>query len=180
MRKRIVGLCAVALAIWLALGGGNSNTEALGPSANSTSPNSATASAPVATPSFAGPQGAASAAAGTSGGSDAEGAVSRRPVSSQIGFRTRAKLDEHFAKHGREFGRLTIEDYVAMAQRLRDAPPGGDVLEIVRKTDGVISRYDRSSGAFLAVDPDGTIRTFFKPNDGEAYFRRQATRSPSP
>jgi hypothetical protein len=32
--------------------------------------------------------------------------------------------------------------------------------------------------AFLAVNRDGTIRTFFKPNDGEAYFRRQASRTP--
>jgi hypothetical protein len=64
------------------------------------------------------------------------------------------------------------------AQALRDAPVGGDILEIVRGIDGVISRFDRRSGAFLAADPDGTIRTFFKPNDGEAYFRRQARRAP--
>jgi pyocin large subunit-like protein len=61
---------------------------------------------------------------------------------------------------------------------LRDAPVGGDIVEVVRQSDGVISRFDRGSGAFLAADPDGTIRTFFKPNDGEAYFRRQARRSP--
>lgn len=100
-------------------------------------------------------------------------------ATSGVGFRSRAQLEEHYAKHGREFGRLSIEGYLAMAQRVRDASPGGDVLEIVRPTDGVISRYDRASGAFLAADADGTIRTFFKPNDGEAYFRRQARRSPT-
>ena len=67
--------------------------------------------------------------------------------------------------------------YLAAAQMLRDAPQGGDVLEL-RRRDGVITRFDRATGAFLAVNRDGTIRTFFKPNDGEAYFRRQASRTP--
>ena len=70
-------------------------------------------------------------------------------------------------------------EHSALAQALRDAPAGGDVLEIVRPVDGVISRFDRRSGAFGAYDRDGTIRTFFKPEDGEAYFRRQAKRRPS-
>ena len=96
-----------------------------------------------------------------------------------IGFRTRRNLEEHFAKHGAEFGGATMEQYLAMAQALRDAPPGGDVLELVRPLDGVVSRFDRKRGAFLAFDRDGTIHTFFRPNDGEAYFRRQANRSPN-
>lgn len=66
-----------------------------------------------------------------------------------------------------------------MAQALRDASPGGDILELIRTGDGVISRFDRRTGAFGAFDRDGTIRTFFKPNDGEQYFRRQAKRMPS-
>ena len=49
------------------------------------------------------------------------------------------------------------------------------LLEEVRD-DGRITRFDRTSGAFLAFDRDGIIRTFFRPNDGEAYFRRQAER----
>jgi len=40
----------------------------------------------------------------------------------------------------------------------------------------VVTRFDRTSGAFLAFNSDGVIRTFFKPNDGERYFRRQAER----
>ncbi|MEQ1691466.1 MAG: hypothetical protein ABMA00_09290 [Gemmatimonas sp.] len=99
---------------------------------------------------------------------------------STVGFRTRAQLEEHFQKHGSEFGRISIHQYLDRAQALRDAPVGGDVLEVVRPSDGVVSRFDRASGAFLATDPGGIIRTFFKPNDGEAYFRRQAKRRPSP
>ena len=101
-------------------------------------------------------------------------------TASSARFRSRAQLEDHYRKHGAEFGRISIDDYVRRAQALRDAPAGGDVLEVVRTADGVVSRFDRATGAFLAFDTDGTIRTFFKPNDGEAYFRRQAKRRPSP
>ncbi len=100
------------------------------------------------------------------------------PSTSLVGFRSAARLVEHYEKHGREFGTVSQVQYLQLAQQLRDAPVGGDIVEVVRQADGVISRFDRGSGAFLAADPDGTIRTFFKPNDGEAYFRRQARRSP--
>jgi pyocin large subunit-like protein len=91
------------------------------------------------------------------------------------GFRSRKQFEEHFAKHGREFGNVTPEYYLHLAQALRDAPVGGPILEIA-KPDGVITRFDKRSGAFGAYNPDRTIRTFFKPNDGERYFRRQANR----
>jgi pyocin large subunit-like protein len=94
---------------------------------------------------------------------------------SNVGFASERRLDEHYAKHGGEFGRITRQDYLRQAQLLRDAPAGGPILETVR-TDGVTTRFDRQTGAFGAYNRDGTIRTFFKPNDGERYFRRQAER----
>lgn len=97
------------------------------------------------------------------------------PVHSKIGFRSRDRLEEHFRKHGREFGATSQEAYLRMAQTLRDRPVGGPVLEAVRG-DGVATRFDRDGGAFLAFNRDLTIRTFFRPNDGEAYFQRQARR----
>ena len=104
-------------------------------------------------------------------------AVDRAP-SSPIGFRNERLFREHYAKHGREFGRISAEEYLRLAQALRDTVPGGDILEIER-ADGVISRFDRSSGSFVAFNTDLIIRTFFRPNDGEAYFRRQARRRPA-
>lgn len=94
-----------------------------------------------------------------------------------IGFVDQRRLDEHFAKHGAEFGNLTRQDYLHQAQLLRDAKVGGPVLQTVRG-DGVITRFDRETGAFIAFNRNGTIRTFFKPNDGERYYRRQAERAP--
>jgi hypothetical protein len=98
------------------------------------------------------------------------------PVRSSIGCRSKKNLDEHFAKHGGEFRGMSKAEYLLAAQTLRDAPVGGDIEEIVR-SDGTTSRFDKASGAFIAFNSDGTIRTFFKPNDGERYFRRQAQRS---
>ena len=93
------------------------------------------------------------------------------------GFRSRAQLDEHYAKHGSEFGRISEPEYLALAQDLRDAaaPAGGAILE-ARRPDGEFSRFDRRHGYFGAYNPDRTIRTFFIPNDGERYFWRQARR----
>lgn len=95
----------------------------------------------------------------------------------EIGFKTRAKLEEHFQKHGRDFNARDADAYLELAQTLRDRPAGGMVLEAVRR-DHVVTRFDRASGAFIAFDRDLTIRTFFRPNDGEEYFRRQLEREP--
>jgi len=92
------------------------------------------------------------------------------------GFRSRAQLDEHYTKHGSEFGNISKQEYLRLAQELRDAPVGGPILE-ARRANGEFSRFDRRHGHFGAYNPDGTIRTFFVPNDGERYFRRQARRA---
>ena len=92
-----------------------------------------------------------------------------------IGFASRRKWQEHFEKHGREFGNVTADEYLRQGQTLRDCAAGGDVLESVRR-DGVVTRFDKQSGTFLAFDSDLTIRTCFKPNDGVNYFWRQSKR----
>ena len=108
----------------------------------------------------------------TTAASAASSAAVSRPA---IGFRTPRRLDEHYAKHGGEFGSVSRDEYLRRAQVLRDGPSGGAVLEIVRR-DGTVTRFDRTTGAFIAFASDGVIRTFFRPNDGEQYFRRQAGR----
>lgn len=96
-----------------------------------------------------------------------------------VGFRSARELAEHYAKHAAEFGGIGKAEYLRRAQALRDRPAGGDILERIR-ADGVITRFDRATGDFLAVNPDGVIRTYFRPNGGEAYFERQARRSEAP
>lgn len=91
------------------------------------------------------------------------------------GFRSRRAFEEHYAKHGSEFGNVSPQEYLRLAQSLRDAPVGGPILQVV-KPGGIVTKFDRRTGAFGAYNPDRTIRTFFKPNDGERYFYRQAKR----
>ena len=92
------------------------------------------------------------------------------------GFRSSAQLSEHYAKHGAEFGNIDKQEYLTLAQELRDAPASGPILE-ARRSNGEFSRFDRRRGYFGAYNADRTIRTFFIPNDGERYFHRQARRS---
>ncbi len=130
-------------------------------------------------PAPAPPSEAPRAEAPSRGPGEAPTSAPSRSFGADAGFRSEERWREHWEKHGREFAPLGIrsaEAYLAAAQRLRDADVGGDVLEL-RRADGVVSRFDRGTGAFLAFNGDGTIRTFFRPNDGEAYFRRQADRS---
>ena len=92
------------------------------------------------------------------------------------GFRSARQYDDHYQKHGHEFGKITKQQYLKFAQELRDAPKSSEILEAVR-TDGVITRFHKKKGWFLAFNKDRTIRTFFIPNDGERYFHRQAKRN---
>src|SRR5690349_18999912 len=87
------------------------------------------------------------------------------------GFRTQHLLEEHFAKHGREFGRISQDQYLRYAQQLRDSHANRYILESKQRGGG--AKFDRRRGWFVAYDGDGTIRTFFIPNDGERYFERQ-------
>lgn len=103
------------------------------------------------------------------------GAEQSQREGSQIGFRDQERLKEHFEKHGHEFGDVSQAEYLRRAQALRDAPARGAILEL-KRADGVITRFDRETGSFIAFDSDLTIRTFFRPNQGERYFRRQAAR----
>jgi len=151
----LLGLVALAGAAATGLLGGRGTRDAVGPTASA--PSSGVQPSRVASPPDVRP--------------------APRPTDRGAGFRSEARLREHYDKHGREFDAGSAREYLAMARALRDRPPGPGLLEAAR-ADGVVTRFDRESGAFIAFDADGTIRTFFKPRDGEAYFRRQRDRAP--
>lgn len=101
--------------------------------------------------------------------------AARNGFGKSVGFTSQRSLEEHFEKHGAEFKALTPAEYLGHAQALRDAALSASVLELVR-ADGVATRFDRKSGTFVAFESDGRIRTCFRPENGEDYFRRQAKR----
>jgi pyocin large subunit-like protein len=88
------------------------------------------------------------------------------------GFRTEHFLTDHFEKYGHEFGPISKQQYLHLAQQLRDARPGRDILESKRR-DGVL-RFEKKHGYFGSYENDGTIRTFFIPPDGIRYFERES------
>ncbi len=99
-----------------------------------------------------------------------------RQEHSSVGFASEQKLKQHYLKHGKEFGNVALEEYLKLAQMLRDQKVGSDIVEHIR-ADGIVSRYERSTGTFVAFNNDKTIRTCFKPNDGESYFHRQKNKN---
>lgn len=93
-------------------------------------------------------------------------------------FGNPAKLDDHFRRHGGDFGAKSADDYAAQAsdflqrsQRQR--------LPTKIDADGVVRVYDSRSNTFGAYNPSGTTRTFFKPTS-RTYFDRQPGSAPRP
>lgn len=85
-------------------------------------------------------------------------------------FRKAEYLQEHFEKHGAEFGFATAEEYLAGANRVVASP---EALHKLEGEDGDDVYYLESGNEIVFVSTDGYIRTYFKPNDGKTYFDRQ-------
>lgn len=93
-------------------------------------------------------------------------------VHTRIGFKTDQILTREYRKFGRAFGRITKEEYLRMAQDLRDRPLDMKILEGVRR-DGVITRFDRKTKGYIAFQRNLVILTFFRPPEGEKYFHNR-------
>jgi hypothetical protein len=80
-------------------------------------------------------------------------------------------LPDHFARHGRDFGATSPEDYAQMSWAfLRQARSQGFPAKV--DDEGVIRVFDPKTGTFAAYNRDGTAKTFFKPGSKD-YFERQ-------
>lgn len=85
-------------------------------------------------------------------------------------FRKAEYLQEHFEKHGAEFGYTTAEEYLAGANRVVASP---EALHKLEAEDGDDVYYLESTNEIVFVSTSGYLRTYFKPNDGKAYFDKQ-------
>lgn len=85
-------------------------------------------------------------------------------------FRSEELLEEHFEKHGKEMGYGSPEEYLAGANA---AIHYSAVLHKTEKEDGDDVYYVQSTNDFVVVSTDGFIRTYFRPEDGIAYYNRQ-------
>lgn len=85
------------------------------------------------------------------------------------GFANTRALDDHFARHGRDVGARSAQEYAELAAKFR--AEGTHPTKV--GADGTVRMYDPASNTFASYTPDGTIKTFFKPSSGAAYWDRQ-------
>lgn len=103
----------------------------------------------------------------TSGGNDGK---------IEVRFETPEKMQKHYDKHIDKYGNISISEYIALANELVNAKDTDDIERIVR-SDESTAIYRFSTNDFLVITKDGYIRTFFKPDDGEAYWREEHERN---
>lgn len=85
-------------------------------------------------------------------------------------FRNAEYLQEHYDKHGAEFGYTSPEEYLEGANKVICAE---DVLHKLEAEDGDGVYYLERTNEFVIISTDGYIRTYFKPEDGIEYYNRQ-------
>jgi filamentous hemagglutinin len=80
--------------------------------------------------------------------------------------------EHHWRKHGREFPeyRSAAEYEVGALAFVRAPPPG---TETKHRGNGDTLYYNAATNTFAVADCDGEPRTFFRPNNGRAYWDRQ-------
>lgn len=91
-------------------------------------------------------------------------------AANDISFRNSELLNEHFQKHGVEMGFSSASAYEEAA---REVVQDSNSLHKIEAEDGDDVYYLKSTNEFVIVSTDGYIRTYFKPEDGIAYFNRQ-------
>ena len=89
-------------------------------------------------------------------------------------FRSKKQLEQHFDKHGGEFGSefgyTTAEEYEKGASDVINDP---SALYKTEAEDGDGVYYIEETNEFVVLSTDGYIRTYFRPNAGKKYFDRQ-------
>lgn len=91
-------------------------------------------------------------------------------VSDSNTFKSESLLQEHFNKHGSEFGYANISQYESGANEVIDSP---DALHKTEAEDGDSIYYIQATNEFVILSTEGYIRTYFKPEDGIDYYNRQ-------
>jgi hypothetical protein len=87
------------------------------------------------------------------------GASAPRPLS----WGNPRTLNRHFVDHGADFGAQTQDEYARMATEFLTQSQGKGFPTKIGP-DGTIRVYDPTTNTFGSYNPDGTTKTFFKPN----------------
>jgi hypothetical protein len=134
-----------------------------------------TARVPLATNSFVVPRKAVNEAANSTTSTATSPSIRADPPSRAPPTRETwgylPSLTDHFERHGRDFNAKDADEYARMAWEFQQRARAQGLPTKV-DSDGVKRIYDPKSGAFAAYNPNGTTKTFFKPNSRN-YFDRQ-------
>ena len=77
----------------------------------------------------------------------------------------------HFSKHGSEFGAKSYADYMAVVHGFIHNPPPG--TQSLKRSNGDTLYYDPKQNIFAVATKAGAPRTFFRPDNGQAYWQKQ-------
>ena len=86
-----------------------------------------------------------------------------------------ASLQDHFDRHGRDFGAKNPDDYARQSWEFIQRAIDQGLPAKVDDSDGTIRVWDPKTRAFGAYNRDGTTKTYFKPGSAD-YFQRQPGR----
>lgn len=78
-------------------------------------------------------------------------------------------LDRHAAEHMKSLGFSNANDYVAHAVAFANHVDRENNISHVRK-DGQTVKYSVKTNEFAIIDKHGYVTTYFKPNEGIAYY----------
>jgi hypothetical protein len=119
------------------------------------------------------------------GGAAAAGALATRvrDAADQVaadegnGWGNPSTLQDHFNRHGGDFGSSSPEEY---AQQARDFFQRAVEEHLPTKvdSDGTIRIYDPATNEFGSYNADGTTKTYFKPTRGQDYWDDQPGEDP--
>ncbi len=84
-------------------------------------------------------------------------------------FKNTTYLEDHFAKHKKEFDYVTAEQYLQGANDVINNP---NALHKIEEEDGDDVYYVEATNELVIVSTEGYIRTYFKPSAGIEYFNR--------
>jgi len=84
----------------------------------------------------------------------------------------RWSLQDHYNRHGADFGATSPDDYAAKAWLFLQRAKDEGLAAKLDESDGTIRVWEGRTRAFAAYNRDFTTKTFFRPGSGD-YFNRQ-------
>jgi pyruvate/2-oxoglutarate dehydrogenase complex dihydrolipoamide acyltransferase (E2) component len=81
-------------------------------------------------------------------------------------------LQDHFVRHGKDFGAKNAQDYAAQAWRFLQRAMDEALPAKLDESDGTIRIWDGKTRSFAAYNRNFTTKTYFRPNSPD-YFQRQ-------